>query len=105
MRQARFVDEHAIPRASREPLKWQGDQITEATGRHRVLARKKPIVGSKPDVGDALHRFGDQKGSKTARQSRRQRLLKKDPRMGAVSRPGPFYSNGNVVMATALRES
>src|ERR1700738_679646 len=42
----RLVDEHAVARTARKPLKRQCNQITEPTRRHRILARKKPIAGS-----------------------------------------------------------
>jgi hypothetical protein len=50
--------------------KRQGNQVAEATRWHGILARKKPIVGSESDIGDAFHRVGNQEGSETARQYR-----------------------------------
>ncbi len=93
IQRTKFVDELAVARISREPLKGQGNQITEPARRHCILARKKPIVGSESDIGDAFHRVGNKEGSETARQCRRNRLLEKDPRMSTVSGSGPL--NGN----------
>src|SRR5260221_6063782 len=59
IRRKRIVDELAVARASRDPLKRQGNQVAEATRWHEILARKKPIVGSESDIGDALHRVGN----------------------------------------------
>src|SRR5258708_500364 len=93
IRRTRIVDELAVARTSREPLKRQGNQVAEATRWHEILTRKKPIVGSESDIGDAFHRVGNQEGPETARQCRRNRLVEKNPGVSTVSVSGPLNCN------------
>jgi len=82
-----------LPELRASPLKRQGNQIAEATRWHEILTRKKPIVGSESDIGDAFHRVGNQEGPETAGQCRRNRLLEKYPGMSTVSGSGPLDGN------------
>src|SRR5665811_170102 len=101
----RLVDEHAVARASRESLKRQGNQITEATRWHCILARKKPIIRPESDIGDTFHRVGDQECPETARRRCRYRLLEKDPGVSTVSGSRPLNGNRNFVTLAGLPKS
>jgi hypothetical protein len=50
-------------RVSQRPwpvLQRQRDEIAESTARHRVLARKEPVVGVHAELVPLRHGFGDQ---------------------------------------------
>src|SRR5882672_9809421 len=101
----RLVDEHAVAGTARKPLERQCNQITEPTRRHRILARKKPIVGSESDIGDTFHRVGDKEGPETARRRCRYRLLEKDPGVSTISGSRPLNGNRNFLTLAGLPKS
>src|SRR5260370_42479222 len=105
MRRTRFVDELAVARTSREPLKRQGNQVAEATRWHGILTRKKSIVGSESDIGEAFHRVGNQEASATARQYLWNRLSKENLGVRTVSASGPLNLNRYCMTAARAANS
>ena len=81
------VEKHTVALIACPLLKRQRDQVAEATLGQRVLVRKQVIVGIEPDVGSALHRFGQQVGAQASHQRGRPRVVKEQPHMPAPSGP------------------
>ena len=67
------VEENRVSLRSGPVLQRQRDEVSESTARHRVLARKEPIVGFHAELVPPRHGLGDQVAAHLARGSRRHR--------------------------------
>src|SRR5207302_9857656 len=54
------IEKDRVALLPRSVLERQGDQVSEATARNRVLAGKQPVVGVHAKLVSAGHRLGDE---------------------------------------------
>jgi hypothetical protein len=52
------IEEDGVALIAGSLLQRQGDQVPEASVRHRVLVGKETVVRIEPDVGSPFHRLG-----------------------------------------------
>ena len=72
-----IVNENTVPFLSCMALERPSDQVAEATAWHRILTRKKTIIGLEADLRPAVHRARQQQGPETASIRRRDWLGEK----------------------------
>ena len=98
-----IINEDTVAVLPRFALQRQRDQISKSACGHSVLARKKPIIRFKSDVGPALHRFGYQMGTEPPRLGCRHRFREEDPDMSAITGAGTF-EDGRYALSPARRQ-
>jgi hypothetical protein len=90
---------------SRAPsLQRERDEIAEAAARHRVLARKQPVVGLEADLRPAVHGPRQQHRRETACGEGRDGVGKEQPDVAAVSGARPLECCRNSELAACGQE-
>ena len=80
------VEKDRVALLPRSVLERQGDQVSEATPRHRVLAGKQPVVGVHAKLVSAGHRLGDEVATHLASRRCRDGGRKEKPDVRSVAR-------------------
>src|SRR5262249_29826861 len=100
MRLEHVVDEHAVAVLARPSLQRKRDEVAEAAARHRVLARKKSVVGLEADLWAAVHGPRQQHRCEAARLEGRDGVGKEKPDVAAVAGARPLERGRNSELAT-----
>jgi hypothetical protein len=98
------VDEHAVAAFARPSLQRECDEIAEAAARHRVLARKQPVVGIEADLRPAVHGPRQQHRREAACVEGRDGVGKEQPDVAAVAGARPLECCRNSELATCGQE-
>src|SRR5579863_261675 len=100
-----LIDEDAVAVFARPALKRQRDQIAEATGRHRILAREESIVRTKANVGTTIHRRSDEKRAEASGICRRNRFGEKNPGVSPITGARSFNGDTDAFCPRRITES
>src|SRR5262245_1695584 len=98
------VDEYAVAVLARPPLQRERDEIAEAAARHRVLARKQPVVGLEADLWPAVHGPRQQHRCEAAYLEGRDGVGTEQPDVAAVAGARPLERGRNSELATRGQE-
>lgn len=90
----RLVEEDAVRMLTSRLLQRKGDQVAEASLRHRVLIRKQPVVGVQTHMVSPLHGFRQHMRGEPTGERGGQRLVEEQPKMSAISGSGPLHGSG-----------
>ena len=90
----RLVEKDTVRMLTSRLLQRKSDQVAEASLRHRVLIRKKPVVGVQTHMGAPLHGFGQHVRGKSTGERGGQGFVEEQPQMSAVSGSGPLEGSG-----------
>ena len=99
-----LIDEGAVAVFARPVLKRQRDQIAEAAGRHRVLAREESVVRIKANIGTTIHRCGEEKRTEASGICRRNRLGEENPGVSPIAGARSFYGDTNAFCSRRITE-
>ena len=95
MRREGFIHENAVAALPRMFLHGKRDQIPEATFRQGVLIGEKPVIGGQPELGPALHRFGEDERAEFSRKRGGDGCREKQPHMPAIAGARAFQRGRN----------
>ena len=79
------VEKDGVPLLPWSVLERQGDQVSEATARHRVLVGKQPVIRVHAKLVSVGHRLGDEVATHLASRRRRDGGRKEKPDMRSVA--------------------
>ena len=86
-----IVEEERVPLLHRLSLERQGDEVSEAPARHRVLVREEPVVGLHPDLVAATHGLGEKVGAHPPGHARGDGSREEKPHVGTFTGARPFH--------------
>jgi hypothetical protein len=91
-----IIEKHAVAVLTRFVLKRQRNQVSESACRHRILARKEPVIRIEADIRTAIHRRRDKQRAEAPRFRSRDWLGKENPSVSAIARARSFNGDGDV---------